>query len=103
LTKIDAGVSKLKLPSELLEEIDSVKQNVSIVYYEIQDFSPDSGNNVQELGKIMDALKKSKKYRLMTLSQYLATLPSDNRARAKSMQQPGWNIIKLLKGQLGSL
>jgi hypothetical protein len=93
LTKTDAKISILKSPQELMTEIDSGKQNVSIIFYEIQDFAPDSGNNVQELGSIMDALKQSKKYRFMTIGQYLETLPSANQVWANSMQQPGLNIF----------
>ncbi len=96
LTEIDAGSSKLKSASQLMAEIDSMKQGVLIVYYEIQNFSPDSGNSIQDLGEIMKALKESRKYRSMTMSQYLA-LPSE---RANEARAEGLSGFSLLLGAL---
>lgn len=88
LSKKDAGSSKLKSASQLMAEIDSMKQDVLIVYYEIQNFSPDSGNSIQDLGEIMQAFKESRKYRFMTMSQYLA-LPSERANEARAAGQTG--------------
>jgi hypothetical protein len=68
LTKADGG---LKQPKELMAEIDDKEQNAVVILYQIENFGPDSGNSVQELGGILDALRESKRYRFMTAEQYL--------------------------------
>ena len=92
LTEIDAGSSKLKSAPQLMAEIDSMKQGVLIVYYEIQNFSPDSRNSIQDLGEIMQELKESRKYRSMTMSQYLA-LPSERANEARAAELPGFSLL----------
>lgn len=92
LTERDAGSSKLKSASQLMAEIDSRKQEALIVYYEIQNFSPDCGNSIQDMGEIMQALKESRKYRSMTVSQYLA-LTSERANDARAARQPGLSLF----------
>jgi hypothetical protein len=55
----------------LMAEIDDKEQNAVVILYQIENFGPDSGNSVQELGGILDALRESKRYRFMTAEQYL--------------------------------
>lgn len=65
---------------------------VGSLYYEIQNFSPDSGNSIQDLGEIMQELKGSRKYRSMTMSQYLA-LPSERANEARAAGLPGFSLF----------
>lgn len=65
---------------------------VGSLYYEIQNFSADSRNSIQDLGEIMQALKESRKYRSMTMSQYLA-LPSERANEARAPGLPGFSLL----------
>lgn len=92
LTKEESGTKKLKSAGELMAEIDSMKKDPIIIYYEIQSLSPDSGNSLSDLGSIMDELEQSKRYRLMTSSQYL-TYSLKHKAEKRAMQQPGGSMF----------
>jgi predicted nuclease of predicted toxin-antitoxin system len=83
---------ELKGSRELMAEIDGKEQNAVVVLYQIQDFGPASGNRVEELGSILDALKESRRYRFMTGNQYLETLTVASRNLQEMKKQPGWNM-----------
>lgn len=74
--KKDSGQdSKLKSPQELMDELDSRDQDALVILYPILDFSPDSRRDIRDLAEIMDALKQSKRYRIMTARQYFEAYP----------------------------
>ena len=52
---------ELKDPTELMAEIDGKKQEAVIVLYQIQNLPPGSGTRIEDLGKILDALKGEQK------------------------------------------
>lgn len=91
--KKDGGQdSKLKSPQELMDELDSRDQDALIILYPILDFSLDSGRDIRDLAEIMDALKQSKRYRIMTARQYLEAYPLADEPEKESIPQSGGNI-----------
>jgi hypothetical protein len=75
-----------------MDEIDSSGSNVVFVLYHIQDFAPDSGNSIDQLGELFDRLNDSKKYQFMTVSEYhdmlTGTTPTSPTTSDASMKQP---------------
>ena len=92
LVSMTEETGKLKDPAELMAEIDGKEQEAIVVIYQIQNLQPGSGITIEDLGRILDALKESKKYRFMTADQYLASLPAHG--RNSSMEKlPGWGFF----------
>jgi hypothetical protein len=92
LIKTDGQGYKLKSTEELMAEIDSRDENALVILYPILNFSPGSGRAIQELGEIMDALTKSKRYRIMTARQYLEAYPLTDVPSENSLPQSGGNM-----------
>lgn len=104
----------LNSPEKLMKEIDELNESVVIIIYSVQDFQPGSGNSVEQLEKILDILKKSKKYQFMTLKAYRETQPISIQAYNQSNytepvdnpKMPGWNLylgliaLLVVKGSL---
>ena len=61
-----------------MKDIDSSGQKAIIISYQIFDFQPLSGNSIEDLGKIMDDLKSSGKYRFMTVREYSRLYQQDS-------------------------
>ena len=92
LVSMTEETGELKDPAELMAEIDGKKQEAVIVLYQIQNLPPGSGTRIEDLGRILDALKESKRYRFMTANQYLDSVPSHGRNLLLMERLPGWNF-----------
>lgn len=78
LTERAGNTTVLKSSSQLMKDIDSSGQKAIIISYQIFDFQPLSGNSIEDLGKIMDDLKSSGKYRFMTVREYSRLYQQDS-------------------------
>ena len=92
LVSMTEETGRLKDPAELMAEIDGKEQEAIVVIYQIQNLQPGSGNRIEDLSKILDALKESKRYRFMTADQYLASLPAHGRNSLSMEKLPGWSF-----------
>ena len=92
LVSMTEETGRLREPSELMAEIDGKEQEAIVVLYQIQNLQPGSGTTLKDLGRILDALKESKKYRFMTADQYLASVPPHGRNSMSMERLPGWGF-----------
>ena len=93
LASMTEETGELKDPIELMAEIDGKEQEAIVVLFQIQNLQPGSGTTIEDLGKILDALKESKRHRFMTANQYLTSLPAHSRNSLSMEKLPGWSFF----------